>query len=112
VGFGTSKTTIGLGEQGLAIDLLSTFAGQASNLETWSKDAQINTDRNLRLQYLAGMWLNSYIGTEILKSILEHYRFPDRTFIGSSERIRALKVALAAAGRKDTHSRAQDMDDP
>jgi spermidine synthase len=41
------------------IDLLATYAGQAPMLKEWSRGAQINTDRNLRLQYLAGMWLNA-----------------------------------------------------
>jgi spermidine synthase len=101
VGFGSKKTTLGTEERNLAIDLLSTFAGQATLLEEWSRDAQINTDRNLRLQYLAGMWLNSDLGTEILSSILSHYRFPDETFVGSPQRIRGLKEALLEAGRKE-----------
>ena len=45
---------------GVAVDLLATYAGQAADLQEWMRDAQINTDRNLRLQYLAGMWLNSF----------------------------------------------------
>ena len=81
------------------IDLLATFAGQASLLKEWSKGAQINTDRNLRLQFLAGMSLNSSTGHETLSSILEHYRFPDRVFVGSPDRIRALKQALGQKGR-------------
>ena len=55
--------------------------------------AQINTDRNLRLQYLAGMWLNSDMGERILSSILAYYRFPDQTFVGSPESLHALKQA-------------------
>src|SRR5262249_31592215 len=39
------------------IDLLATYIGQASMLTEWSRGAQINTDRNLRVQYLAGMSL-------------------------------------------------------
>jgi spermidine synthase len=86
---------------GVAIDLLATYAGQASQLTDWSKGAQINTDRNLRLQYLAGMWLNSYL-PEILGGILAHYHFPEQTFIGSPRRVLALKNALAEAGRKES----------
>jgi spermidine synthase len=87
---------------GVAVDLLSTYAGQARHLQEWSRDAQINTDRNLRLQYLAGMSLNSYEGTEILASILAHYRFPDETFAGSPARVRALRESLKGAGRKES----------
>jgi spermidine synthase len=80
--------------------LLATFAAEAPRLDEWARGAQINTDRNLRLQYLAGMWLNSDMGTVILSGILAHYRFPDRTFVGSPARVRALRQALEAAGRR------------
>ena len=79
------------------IDLLATYAGQASHLQEWMRDAQINTDRNLRLQYLAGMWLNSYRGTEILNGILQYYTFPDELFVGSDEQVQALKLQLDRA---------------
>jgi spermidine synthase len=81
------------------IELLATYAGQAPLLKEWSQGAQINTDRNLRLQFLAGMSLNSYMGDAILSSILSYYRFPDRTFVGSPEGIEALKQALDRKGR-------------
>ena len=41
-----------------AIDLMSGFAGYGPDLAVWLKDAAINTDHNLRLQYLAGMGVN------------------------------------------------------
>jgi spermidine synthase len=88
VGFGEGLDG-GAVEEG--IDLLATYAGQAPLLKEWSQGAQINTDRNLRLQYLAGMWLNSSMGARTLSSILAHYRFPVQTFIGSPERIDVLK---------------------
>jgi spermidine synthase len=104
VGFGDMKENktkdVVVLEQG--IDLLATYAGQAALLKDWSRGAQINTDRNLRLQYLAGMWLNSDMGEQILASILEHYRFPDQTFVGSPEAVDALKQALDQENRK-TH---------
>jgi spermidine synthase len=101
VGFGSSKVvSTKFVQNEAAIDLLATYAGQAQRLREWSHDAQINTDRNLRLQYLAGMWLNSYKAPETLISILEHYQFPDETFVGSRRRIQALRDALAEAGRK------------
>jgi spermidine synthase len=86
--------------RGVVTDLLATYAGQAPLLEGWTKDAQINTDRNLRLQYLAGMWLNTYKAREILENILKHYRCPQQTFVGSPESVQALKDALSEAGRR------------
>jgi spermidine synthase len=62
VGFGEFRTGPGGTKvRGAGIDLLATYSGQAPLLREWSRGAQINTDRNLRLQYLAGMWLNTYM---------------------------------------------------
>jgi spermidine synthase len=110
VGFGEIKEVktgeVVVLEEG--IDLLATYFGQASLLKEWSRGAQINTDRNLRLQYLAGMWLNSYIGEQILSSILAHYRFPDEIFVGSPEGVHALEQALDQEGRNAAAGLAQD----
>jgi spermidine synthase len=103
VGFGEEKSVtngVGFRDGEEVIDLLATYSGQAPLLKEWSRGAQINTDRNLRLQYLAGMWLNSSLGERILAGILAHYRFPDQTFVGSPEVIQDLKRALYQAGRK------------
>ena len=102
VGFGQIKMGIDgvelVPEEG--IDLLATYSGRAPYLKEWSRGAQINTDRNLRLQYLAGMSLNSDMGRRILSGILAYYRFPDRTFVGSPAAIEALKEAwLRKIGR-------------
>jgi spermidine synthase len=99
----TSLEEVGFGKAsgpGLAVDLLATYAGQASDLGDWMRGAQINTDRNLRLQYLAGMWLNSRQATPIFKDILRYYRFPQEVFVGSEERVESLRNALKRAGRK------------
>ncbi len=108
VGFGELNT----GGEGAAqlndesVDLLSTYSGQASMLEEWTRGAQINRDRNLRLQYLAGMSLNSYIGERILAGLLDYYRFPTGTFVGSPPRLDALNRALE---RRNHLSRMADQ---
>lgn len=66
-----------------AVNLFSTFAGYAPKLEKWVQDAQINTDRNLRLQYLAGMGANYFMSGEIFDEILLYYSFPYDIFNGS-----------------------------
>ena len=83
----------------ITVDLFSTFAGQASDMRTWTRNAQINRDRNLRLQYLAGLGNNANIQTVILKSILSYYRFPEKLFSGSPETILYLKSRLQNGGR-------------
>jgi len=72
------------------MDLLATYGGQASDLTEWLKDASINRDRNLRLQYLAGLGLNLYQGGPIYDQMLAYRRFPDKLFIGSD----AMKSSL------------------
>ena len=66
-------------------DLFATYAAHPKHLEPWLRTGQINTDRNLRLQYLAGMWLNVYKGQEILGEVLAYFRPPDEFFRGSPE---------------------------
>jgi spermidine synthase len=77
-----------------AMDLLSTYAGRGPDLEPWLEGAQINTDRNLRLQYLAGMDLNANQGAPIYNEILSYRKFPEELFTGSPERRLQLRAAL------------------
>ena len=77
-------------------------------LKEWSRGAQINTDRNLRLQYLAGMWLNSQMGEKILSSIHAYYQFPDQIFVGSPENVDSLKQVLDDEGRKASTGVSED----
>ncbi len=74
-------------------DLFGTYAGRAKDLGEWMKDAEINEDRNLRLQYIAGLALHTYHGEEILHGILSYYKYPDDMFTGSAD----LKVAVRQA---------------
>jgi spermidine synthase len=114
VGFGSVKLGPGgrLEAWGMVNDLLATYAGQAPQMGEWSRDAQINTDRNLRLQYLAGLSLNSQMGTVILSDILTHYRFPEQTFVGSPPRVEALREALERSGRRTPAGLVRDQTGP
>jgi spermidine synthase len=73
-----------------AIDLFSTFAGRASDLKPWLKDAAINRDRNLRLQYLAGLGLNLYQAGPIYADMLMYRGDPGELFVGSEQTIQSL----------------------
>jgi spermidine synthase len=102
VGFGAVSKTAEWNpiEYGNAeIDLFAQYAGRASDLGIWMEGAQINRDRNLRLQYLAGMSVNAYIATDILQGILEYYEFPENMFVGSPRRIEEMKAAFRKANR-------------
>src|SRR5258708_9244798 len=65
------------------VGLFATYAGQATDLAPWLENAEINRDRNLRLQYLAGMWLNIDESKFIYESMLYYRRFPEGLFVGS-----------------------------
>jgi spermidine synthase len=85
-----------------ARDLMATYAGSAKDLQPWLKDASINRDRNLRLQYLAGMSLNTYKADPIYVSMTQHAKYPDGLFAGSQETLDALRRAIrfpSASGR-------------
>jgi spermidine synthase len=82
-------------------ELLGTYGGDAERMQEWCEGAQINTDRNMRLQYLAGLSLNSYKEKELLDGILAHYSFPDDIFQGSEADIERLKRELAENGREE-----------
>jgi spermidine synthase len=73
-----------------AVDLLATYAGQRRDLGEWLKDAAINRDRDLRLQYLAGMGLNLSQNQAIYNAMLAYRRSPDNVLVGSD----ALKARL------------------
>jgi spermidine synthase len=72
-------------------DLLGTYSGRSRDLEPWLQSAEINRDRNLRLQYLAGLGYNEYLGTEIRNEILSYRTFPTDLFTGSPESIEYLR---------------------
>jgi spermidine synthase len=80
-----------------AVDLLSTWAGSASDMQPWLKDAQINRDRNLRLQYLAGRGLNLYKAGEIYAEMLPFQHDPHGVFTGSHAAMDSLMQKIHSA---------------
>jgi spermidine synthase len=82
-----------------AIHLLGTYAGRASDLRPWLMDAQINRDRNLRLQYLAGMALNDSREGAIYEQMLTYRVFPENLFVVSDARRTELMFAIQARGQ-------------
>ena len=75
-------------------DLISTYAGRASDLQPWIKGAHINGDMDLRLQYMAGMGLNYNDAPTIKQQIADYFKYPEGMFTGSPERIAELREAL------------------
>jgi spermidine synthase len=74
-----------------ALDLLATYAAQASDLRAWVRGAEINRDRNLRLQYLAGLGLNTNAADLIYSEMLSPAVFPQNLFTGTPETLAKLR---------------------
>ena len=73
---------------------LATYAGRASDLRPLYSDAQINEDLNMRLQYIAGLGLNSMAYQRTYKDILRYRRFPEGLLVGTGGRMDALRTLL------------------
>jgi spermidine synthase len=78
-----------------AVDLFSTYAGTATELQPWLRDASINRDRNLRLQYLAGLGLNLYQSETIYADMLAYASgYPSNLFVASDATASALRAGI------------------
>ena len=80
-----------------AVDLFSTYAGRRPDLDPWMRDAAINRDRNLRLQYLAGLGLNLYQSDVIYSDMLRYARYPEDLFVGAPATLQALQQGIQRA---------------
>src|SRR5262249_11888967 len=91
-----SRLTKSLQEVGFtsAIELLSTYTGRAVDLMPWLNDAEINRDRNLRLQYTAGSELNLDEGLTIYQEMVAYRNFPADVFLGTKALNDELKRAI------------------
>ena len=77
-----------------AVALLSTYGSRGPELGPWLQDAQINRDRDLRLQFLAGFDLNANEAALIYRSILPYRKYPENFFTGSTAQLDALRAAM------------------
>ena len=79
------------------VQLFSGYSGQKAELAPWLADAQINRDRNLRLQYLAGIGKYSLEMDGIYRRLDEFRTFPDALFMASDAWKGELRGALDAS---------------
>jgi spermidine synthase len=88
-----SKVLASIGEVGFhsAVEILATYAGRASDLQPYVAGAAINDDMNLRLQYLAGLGLNSMAFEKVYVEISAYRTFPEGLFTGSEGRMNVLR---------------------
>jgi spermidine synthase len=74
-----SRVAASLREVGFfsAASLLASYTGSGRDLQPWLLGAEINRDRNLRLQYLAGMQPDLQDAQMIYQQLLRYRRFPE-----------------------------------
>ncbi len=77
-------------------NLFSTYAGRAVDLKPWMAGAVINTDRTLRLQYMAGMGVNFNNAPFIGEEIRRYRKFPQDMFVGSLDQLLEVRKAIGA----------------
>jgi spermidine synthase len=78
------------------IELLSTYAGQKSDLGQWTAGADINHDIDLRLSYLAGWGINSTLEDYIYRRLVSYRQPPTDLFTGTPARVQGLMYALGS----------------
>src|SRR5216117_589154 len=93
-----SKVITSIGDVGFhsAAEILATYAGRASELRAYLAGAEINDDMNLRLQYLAGLGVNSMAFQKVFAEVLSYRKFPSDFFHGSDARLDVLRTLLRA----------------
>jgi spermidine synthase len=79
-----------------AIELFATYGGSRRDMQNWLRDAQINTDRNLKLQFLAGLGLNLYQSDAIYQAMKREAKYPEYLFEGSPETLQQLRARIDA----------------
>ncbi len=90
-----------LGEVGFhsAVDLLATYAGGATDLAPMIAGAQINDDLNMRLQYMAGLGLNSVTAPQVYREVLSYRKFPEDLLVGAGEGVNTLRELIGRPHR-------------
>jgi spermidine synthase len=80
-----------------ALDLIGTYSADADDMAAWLEGAAVNTDANLRLQYLAGRGLNARRAGDIFAALVgDGPRFPKGLFTGTAPQMEELRQRLAA----------------
>lgn len=77
-----------------AKDLFATFGVRGADMDSFLSGAELNTDMNLRLQYLAGVGLDANDSDAIYQDMIGARTWPQDLFKGSATTIAALKKAI------------------
>jgi spermidine synthase len=81
------------------VDLFSTYLGRKQDMAPWIAGADINHDRDLRLQYLAGWGINSDMQDQLYRKMAVYRHAPSNLFQGSPQTVQLVINGIAATGR-------------
>jgi spermidine synthase len=97
-GPGYARVKASLREVGIRslIDLFAGYSGRKEELAPWLAGAEINRDRNLRLQYLAGIGKYSFEMDEIYTELDRLRKFPESLILAGDAWKEELRRALEA----------------
>jgi len=79
-----------------SMDLMISFIAQRSDLAPWLEGAELNRDRDLRLEYLAGWGINSSLEDYLYRQLLSYRHPPRNLFEGSPQRVAWLLNTLSS----------------
>ncbi len=82
-----------------AWDLIASYMGRGPDLQPMIAGARINEDLNLRLQYIAGMGVNTVASAQIYRDIMQYRKFPEDLLTGSGERMDQLRALIGRRHR-------------
>ncbi len=82
-----------------AWDLVASYVGRGPDLQPMIAGARINEDLNLRLQYIAGMGVNTVASAQIYREIMQFRKFPEGLLTGSGERMDQLRAMIGRRHR-------------
>ncbi len=68
-----------------ATAMYATYLGDEPSMRSWLKGAQINSDSNLRLMYLAGWGINAQLADQLYRKIMAMRQTPRPIFSGSPD---------------------------
>jgi spermidine synthase len=73
------------------VTLFATYGASREDLKQWLAGAAINRDRNLRMQYLAGLGMDYDDAAAIYADMTARARFPSGVFTSTEGRLDSLK---------------------
>jgi spermidine synthase len=96
-----ARVAASLAETGFhsAVDLMASYVGRAPELQAMLAGAALNEDLNLRLQYMAGLGVNSAEAPRLYREILGYRTFPEGMLTGGAERLHQLRTLFGRPQR-------------